>query len=100
MREKKRREEGNRGKQASKARERTKEREEGRRERKVTMIIIQRNYPEIGKISTNANMVGPSPGYIPSQGIKLRSPALQADFSPAKPPGKPKNTEVGSLSLL
>ena len=40
----------------------------------------------------------PSPGYIPSQGIKLRSPALQADFSPAKPPGKPKNTGVGSLS--
>jgi len=58
VREKKRREEGNRGKQASKARERTKEREEGRRERKVTMIITPRNYSEIGKISTNANMVG------------------------------------------
>ena len=26
-------------------------------------------------------------------------PALQADFLPSKPPGKPKNTGVGSLSL-
>ena len=28
------------------------------------------------------------------------SPTLQADSSPAEPEGKPKNTEVGSLSLL
>ena len=28
-----------------------------------------------------------------------RSPALQADSLPAEPPGKPKNTGVGSLSL-
>ena len=28
------------------------------------------------------------------------SPALQADALPAEPQGKPKNTEVGSLSLL
>ena len=28
------------------------------------------------------------------------SPALQADSLPAEPPGKPKNTGVGSLSLL
>ena len=27
-------------------------------------------------------------------------PALQEDFSPAEPPGKPRNTGVGSLSLL
>ena len=33
-------------------------------------------------------------------GIKPRSPALQADSLPADPPGKPKNTGVGSLSLL
>ena len=32
--------------------------------------------------------------------IKPRSPALQADSLPAEPPGKPKNTGVGSLSLL
>ena len=25
---------------------------------------------------------------------------MQADFLPAEPPGKPKNTSVGSLSLL
>ena len=29
-----------------------------------------------------------------------RSPTLQADSLPAEPPGKPKNTGVGSLSLL
>ena len=29
-----------------------------------------------------------------------RSPALQADFLPSEPQGKPKNTGVGSLSLL
>ena len=33
-------------------------------------------------------------------GIEPRSPTLQADSLPAEPPGKPKNTGVGSLSLL
>ena len=42
----------------------------------------------------------PSPGDLPNPGIKPRSPALQADSLPAEPPGKPKNTGVGSLSLL
>ena len=32
--------------------------------------------------------------------IKSRSPALQADSLLSEPPGKPKNTGVGSLSLL
>ena len=32
--------------------------------------------------------------------IEPRSPTLQADSSPAEPQGKPKNTGVGSLSLL
>ena len=32
-------------------------------------------------------------------GIEPRSPALQVDSSPSEPPGKPKNTGVGSLSL-
>ena len=31
---------------------------------------------------------------------QTRSPTLQADSLPAEPPGKPKNTAVGSLSLL
>ena len=32
--------------------------------------------------------------------IEPRSPALRVDFLPAEPQGKPKNTGVGSLSLL
>ena len=42
----------------------------------------------------------PSPGGLPNPGIEPRSPALQADSLPAESPGKPKNTGVGSLSLL
>ena len=42
----------------------------------------------------------PSPGDLPNPGIKPRSPVLQADSFPAEPQGKPKNTGVGSLSLL
>ena len=41
----------------------------------------------------------PPPG-IPNPGIEPRSPALQADSLLSKPPGKPKNTGVGSRSLL
>ena len=33
-------------------------------------------------------------------GIEPRSPTLQVDSLPAEPQGKPKNTGVGSLSLL
>ena len=32
--------------------------------------------------------------------IELMSPTLQADSLPAQPPEKPKNTGVGTLSLL
>ena len=39
-------------------------------------------------------------GNLPNPGIELRSPTLQVDSSPAEPAGKPKNTAVGSLSLL
>ena len=42
----------------------------------------------------------PSPGNLPIAGIEPRSPTLQADSSPAEPSGNPKNTGVGSLSLL
>ena len=42
----------------------------------------------------------PSPGYLPNPGTEPRSPALQADSLPAEPQGNPKNTRVGSLSLL
>ena len=37
---------------------------------------------------------------LPNPDFHLRSPALQADSLPAEPQGKPKNTGVGSLSLL
>ena len=42
----------------------------------------------------------PSPGALPNPGIESRCPALQVDSLPAEPQGKPKNTGVGSLSLL
>ena len=42
----------------------------------------------------------PSPGKLPNPGIKPRSPALRADSLPAEPQWKPKDTGVGSLSLL
>ena len=42
----------------------------------------------------------PSSRDIHNPGIKPRSPALQADSLPSEPPGKPKNTGVGSLTLL
>ena len=42
----------------------------------------------------------PSPGDLPNSGIGPRSPTLQVDSLPAEPQGKPKNTIVGSLSLL
>ena len=41
-----------------------------------------------------------SPGDLPNPGIELRSDTLQADSLLSEPPGKPKNTGVGSLSLL
>ena len=40
------------------------------------------------------------PGDLPNPGIKPRSPALQGDSLPSEPPGKTKNSRVGSLSLL
>ena len=45
-------------------------------------------------LGQNTGMSSPNPG------IEPRSPTLQADSLPAELPGKPKNTRVGSLSLL
>ena len=42
----------------------------------------------------------PPPGDLPGPGMEPRPPTLQVDSLPYKPPGKPKNTGVGSLSLL
>ena len=40
------------------------------------------------------------PGDLPNPGVKIRSPALQADSLPSEPPGNLMNTGVGSLRLL
>ena len=42
----------------------------------------------------------PFPGDLPNPGIKPKSPTFQADSLPSDPPGKPKKTGLGSLSLL
>ena len=42
----------------------------------------------------------PSPEHLLNPGIKPRSPTLWVDSLPIEPLGKPKNTGVGSLSLL
>ena len=42
----------------------------------------------------------PSSRGFPDPGMEPRSPTLQADCLLSEPPGKPKNTGVGSLSLL
>jgi len=42
----------------------------------------------------------PPPGDLLNPGIEPRPPALQVDSLLSEPPGKPKNTGVGSLSLL
>ena len=42
----------------------------------------------------------PSPGDLPNPRNEPGSPTLQADSLLSEPQGKPKNTGVGSLSLL
>ena len=42
----------------------------------------------------------PPLGDLPNPEIEPRSPASQADSVLSEPPGKPKNTGVGTLSLL
>ena len=45
-------------------------------------------------------VVMPSSRGSSNPGTDHRSPTLQADSLPSEPPGKPKNSGVGSLSLL
>ena len=42
----------------------------------------------------------PLQGDLTNPGTEPRSPALQVDSLPTEPPGKPKTTGIGSLSLL
>ena len=41
-----------------------------------------------------------SPGDLPDPGMEPTSPSLQVDYLLIEPPGKPKNTGVGSVFLL
>ena len=51
-------------------------------------------------VGCHAHPTPPLPGDLPNPGIEPRSPALRADSLLSEPPEKPKNTGVGSLSLL
>ena len=55
---------------------------------------------EFSRPESRRGLLIPSPGDLPNPGIEHRSPILQADSLPAELQGKPKNTGVGSLSLL
>ena len=50
--------------------------------------------------STGVGSLFLAPGDLPNPRMELRSPTLQVDSLSAEPQGKPKNTGVGSLSLL
>ena len=68
----------------------------------LQLIVFLRSLSHV-QISPGQNTGGQlfhSPGDLPNPGIESRSLTLQADFLPAEPQGKPKNTGVGSLSLL
>ena len=49
--------------------------------------------------NTGVGSLSPSPGDLPTPGIELRSPTLQANSLPGGTQGKPKDTGVGSLSF-
>ena len=58
------------------------------------------DYKVHGILQARVGSLSLAPGDLPNPGIKPKSPPLQVDSLPSKPPGKPKNTGVGSLSLL
>ena len=53
-----------------------------------------------GQNTAVGSLSPPSPKDLPNTGIEPRSLALQVASSPAEPSRKPKNTGMGSLSLL
>ena len=63
-------------------------------------IVKHGRYSQYNNCKWNISVKNCITFYLPNPGIKPRSPALQADSLPAEPQGKPKNTGVGSLSLL
>ena len=69
----------------------------------MTPWIVAHQVPQSMGFSTQEYWSGlpcPPPRDLPSPGIKPRPPTLHADSLPAESQGKPKNTGVGSLSLL
>ena len=62
--------------------------------------ITRQAPPSMGILWARSGLPCPPPGDLPKPGIKPRSPALQVDSLLSEPPGKPKSTGVGSLSLL
>ena len=57
-------------------------------------------YPPWDSPGQNTEVGSHSLQDLPNAGIEPRSPMLQADSLPAEPQRKPKNTGMGSLSLL
>ena len=64
----------------------------------VTPWTIQ--FMEFSRLEYWSGYPFPSPGDLPNPRIEPRSLILQEDSLPAEPQEKPKNTGVGSLSLL
>ena len=60
--------------------------------RRILYHLCYKRSPKWGAVSYSRD--------LPNPRIKPRSPALEVDSLPAEPPGKPKDTGVGSLSLL
>ena len=66
----------------------------------LTLCIPHGLYSPRNSPGQNTGMGILSPRDLPNPGIEPRSPTLQVDSLPAEPQRKPKNTGVGSLSLL
>ena len=65
-----------------------------------TVVCQASLYMEFSGQEYWSGLLFPSLGDRPDTGIKPRSPALQVNSLPSVPPGKPKNSRVGNLSLL
>ena len=72
----------------------------------LSMEILQARILEWVAMPSSGGLPNPEiqprspPGALPNPGIQSSSPTMQVDYLPSEPPGKPKNTGVGSLSLL
>ena len=63
----------------------------------LVTVVVQ----SLSPVSLFADCSTPGfPVLLSIPGVKPRFPTLQVDSLPAEPQGKPKNTGVGSLSLL